>query len=367
MSDLEPEDNGRIEEVMTSTGQFMGRAFGIGFALLILLLIVLAVALYLVNDHVTQPGVPGEEMEFEVPEGATGNDVAELLSDAGLVEHWLFFRLAMRLDDGDQPIKHGVHLLAKGLSPTELLQLLRENPRPEIDPDAIRITVPEGLTVAQTADIFVDSDAFLEAIQGFDPRDYLNFDVPSLEGFLMPNTYYFSEAPAPEKLIASMLTQFQSDYSALLAEFPDKASEDPVRLVIVASLIEEEARVDEERPIIAAVIYNRLERNRALQMDSTLQYALGKYGERLLNVDKEVDSPYNTYKRRGLPPGPISNPGVASIRAALAPADVKYLYFVSNADGKTHTFSNNLREHEAAVAKFRREIRNQRREEALQQ
>jgi UPF0755 protein len=98
-------------------------------------------------------------------------------------------------------------------------------------------------------------------------------------------------------------------------------------------------------------------------MDSTLQFALGKYGERLLNEDKEVDSPYNTYKNRGLPPGPISNPGVASIRAALWPAKNDFIFFVSNADGKTHTFTSNLRDHNRAVARFRKEIREQRREE----
>jgi UPF0755 protein len=96
-------------------------------------------------------------------------------------------------------------------------------------------------------------------------------------------------------------------------------------------------------------------------MDSTLQFALGKYGERLLNEDKEVDSPYNTYKNRGLPPGPISNPGVASIRAAFWPAETDYLFFVSNADGRTHTFTSNLRDHNRAVALYRREIHQQRR------
>ena len=114
---------------------------------------------------------------------------------------------------------------------------------------------------------------------------------------------------------------------------------------------------------VAAVIYNRLKKNMALEMDSTLQYALGKYGTRILDADKEVDSPYNTYRYRGLPPRPISNPGVASLRAAMDPAEVEYLYFVSNADGKTHTFSRTLREHNKAVARYRREIRQQRRAE----
>ncbi len=347
---------------MASMQNLIGRSFGYGFAAFLFLFAFALMGIYLVHEHVTQPGVHGEPVAFSVPEGASGNDVARLLAEADLVERAILFRLAIRLDDSSGPIKHGTHLLPKGASPTELLAMLRENPPPQIDPDAIKITIPEGLTIAQIADAFEPPGAFLTAIATFDPAGQLDFDVPNLEGFLMPNTYYFAEEPPAEELITRMLEQFQAEYAKLLEEFPALADQNPTRVVTIASLVEEEARVDEERPIIAAVIYNRLAADRALQMDSTLQYALGKYGQRLLNEDKEVDSPYNTYKRRGLPPGPISNPGVASIRAAMAPADVDYLYFVSNADGKTHTFSSNIREHEQAVVKYRREIRQQRRE-----
>ncbi|MFO7775380.1 MAG: endolytic transglycosylase MltG, partial [Candidatus Hydrogenedentota bacterium] len=125
------------------------------------------------------------------------------------------------------------------------------------------------------------------------------------------------------------------------------------------------ARAAHERPKVASVIENRLERGMTLDMDTTLQYALGKYGERMLNEDKEVDSPYNTYRNRGLPPGPIANPGLASFRAALDPADTEYLYFVSNGDGRTHTFSRTLEEHNQAVYRYRQEMASQRR--ALQE
>ena len=366
MTNTEPSDE-EIRQVMASTQNFIGKAFGYGLALFLFLFAFALMGIYLVHEHVTQPGAHGEPVAFSVPEGASGNDVARLLAEADLVERAIWFRLAIRLDDSNEAIKHGTHLLPKGASPMELLAMLRENPPPQIDPDASRVTIPEGLTIAQIAEGFAPPEAFLAAIETFDPAGLLHFDVPSLEGFLMPNTYYFAEAPLAEELIARMLEQFQTEYSKLLEEFPALAEQDPMRIVTIASLVEEEARVDEERPIIAAVVYNRLAADRALEMDSTLQYALGKYGERLLNEDKEVDSPYNTYKRRGLPPGPISNPGVASLRAAMAPADVDYLYFVSNADGKTHTFSSNIREHEQAVLKFRREIREQRRELEEQQ
>jgi UPF0755 protein len=160
-----------------------------------------------------------------------------------------------------------------------------------------------------------------------------------------------------------MVTQFEKEYEALLQEHPAARERSKLEIVTVASLVEEEARVDEERAIVAAVIYNRLSKGRPLEMDSTLQFALGKYGQRLLSEDKAVESPYNTYRKAGLPPGPISNPGVASLRAAMAPADMDYLYFVSNADGLTHTFSRTLKEHNAAVARYRKEIAVQRREQ----
>src|SRR5690606_27570431 len=149
----------------------------------------------------------------------------------------------------------------------------------------------------------------------------LGFEVSTYEGFLMPNTYFFEQEPEAHALALRMLEQFRIEYEKLLREFPDQAERDPLEVVTIASLIEEEARVDDERPLVASVIYNRLARNRPLELDSTLQYALNKYGQRLLNVDKEVDSPYNTYRNPGLPPGPISNPGPASLRAAMNPAE----------------------------------------------
>ncbi|MDX9975999.1 MAG: endolytic transglycosylase MltG, partial [FCB group bacterium] len=135
------------------------------------------------------------------------------------------------------------------------------------------------------------------------------------------------------------------------------------KIVTIASLVEEESRVDDERPLVAAVVYHRLKQNMALGFDSTLQFALNKYGERMLDADKAVDSPYNTYLNAGLPPGPICSPGIKSLRAALNPADVDYLYFVSNADGKTHTFSRTYAEHNRAVADFRKKIAPQRKAE----
>lgn len=337
-------------------------------ALLMIIAIAIGVAVLAMNVLATVrgPGVPGDPVTVVVPEGSTGRDVGRLLADQGLLEHELLFRIALRLDETGETIKHGSHRIPRGSAALEILHMLQQNPTPALDTNLFKVTVPEGLSVRQIADLMPDSAAFLAAAASVYAVEEFGVDVVSLDGFLMPNTYYFDEPPTPEQLLRRMIDQFKADYEELKADHPDAAA-DVLRVVTIASLIEEEAKVDDERAIVSSVIHNRLEKGIALQFDSTLQYALNKYGQRLLDSDKEVDSPYNTYMYAGLPPGPIANPGLASLRAALEPADTDYLYFVSNADGSTHTFSKTLREHEAAVAKFRREIRVQRRELREQQ
>jgi len=332
--------------------------------LLVLLAAGAALGAYMIYDHVTRPSVGGESVRVEIPEGVTGQQAGEILAREDLIEHPLFFRLAIRLDEAAKPIKHGTYDLQKGLSPTQLLHKLQEGP--DITISEHKLTVPEGLTLRQMAGLFADPQAFLAAARDPARIEQLGIAAPSLEGFLMPDTYFFDEEPSETDAIDRMLRHFQQEYEKLLQAVPGAAARDLMEVVTVASLVEEESRVDEERPLVAAVVYNRIERGMPLDLDSTLQYALDKYGQRLLDRDKAVDSPYNTYRNAGLPPGPISNPGTAALRAALQPAEAEYLYFVSNADGKTHTFSVTLAEHNRAVARYRREISAQRREQNKQ-
>lgn len=317
---------------------------------------------YLVYDHVTSPGLAGPVVAVVVPKGATGRDVGRLLAEEGLLEYEGFFRLALELDARDSVIQHGVYDLPRGYSAMQLLDELYAGPDRHLDANRVRITIPEGLTIVQMAAMFEDPEAFKAAARAPALIEQVGIQANSLEGFLMPDTYFFDETPTARALVTRMAGQFQKVYGELMAAIPGAAQYDKRRVVTVASLVEEEARVARERPLVAAVVYNRLDRNMPLQMDATLQYALGKYGQRMLDSDLQVDSPYNTYKYPGLPPGPISNPGEDSLRAALLPADEDYLYFVSNADGKTHTFSKTLDEHNRALAQYRRDIAVQRRQ-----
>jgi len=332
--------------------------------MLLLGVVTLAFLGLLAYQHVMQAGTAGEPVPVIIPEGATGREVGQILVENGLIEHELFFRMALRLDKSPKSIKHGRYKLPKGLSAFELLEMLQKGAPNVYDPleipDELKVTVPEGLTIAQTAELFDNPEEFKKAAADPDLLATLGFEAPALEGFLLPNTYYFDKKPSEREVVERMVKQFNKEWAELVAATPLPEDRTPLQIVTVASLVEEEARVAEERPDVAAVIYNRLERGMPLQMDSTIQYALDKYGQRILYSDREVESPYNTYRNRGLPPGPISNPGLASLRAALKPSGADYVYFVSNADGLTHTFSSSNSEHVRAVRRFRREIAPQR-------
>jgi len=346
-----------------SAGKKLFRIFILLAGVFVLFVGSLAFAGYAFYAQVTEPRDTTEVGEFVVVEGVTGSDIAVKLAREGFVEHALYFRVALKLDSAPGVIKHGVYQLPKGASAVQLVEELQNQTPDSILTNTIKVTLAEGLTLRQMAQQFEDAQAFLDAANEVDVFGRFGVDTPSPEGFLMPNTYFFDNQPSAEEVVERMAQAFEKTYMRLKGEFPDIENRDLVEIVTIASIIEEEARLDEERPIVAGVIYNRLEKKMPLEMDSTLQYALNKYGERLLTSDTEVDSPYNTYKRRGLPPGPISNPGEASLRAAIAPADVDFLFFVSNADGGSHTFSTTLKEHNRAVAKYRKAIREQRRKQ----
>ena len=347
----------------------LGRLFRLTILVIVLVLltaVLAAVGAYLVYDHATRPGVAGMPVRIQIPEGTSGYGVGKILAGADLIEHEGLFRVALYADTDKGIIKHGTYELPQGLSALELLNRLQEGPNLPFSPDDIpselKVTVPEGLTLKQIAALFDEPEKFLEAANDPGRLARVEANSASLEGFLMPDTYYFADKPTEAQVVDRMLDHFLKTYEDLEQTHPRLSEQDPIEVVTVASLIEEEARVPEERPIIASVIYNRIEKGIPLGLDSTLQFALGKYGQRLVNSDKDVESPYNTYRNAGLPPGPISCPGRDSLIAAIEPADTKYLYFVSNADGRTHTFSTTFEEHQAAVTEYRRKISVQRRE-----
>jgi UPF0755 protein len=251
----------------------------------------------------------------------------------------------------DRSVRSGEYRFDRPLSPIAVLATLRS-------PSAAlhRVTIPEGSTLNQVAALlaaagFGGADQFLCMAQ--DPDFLLRVDMPAtgLEGYLFPDTYAFAWSTLPEQILAAMVARFREQTTAL-QERRRARHMSQEEMVILGSLIEKETGAAEERALISAVFHNRLQIGMPLQSDPTAVYGReGQGGPTAADLD--VESPYNTYLHRGLPPGPICNPGRAALEAALEPATAPYLYFVSRNDG-THAFSRTLEEHNRAVARFQR-------------
>lgn len=286
----------------------------------------------------------GLEARINIPEGASGDQIAQILSEAHVIEDPKEYYAAVRQLHADNQIKPGDYLFMTHQDPVSVVQTLSTGPNIR----GISLTVPEGLTVDQTAQA-------VEEAYGIPAADFIaqakasNYagDYPflegayndSLEGYLYPKTYSFTSNPTVDDLIRAMLDQFLIETEGLdLSSAPDGLSSQQV--IALASLIERESRVEDERPVIAGVIYNRLDADMPLQIDAAIVYARGGGSQEVTYDDLEIDSPYNVYKNTGLTPGPICSPSISSIEAALAPQESDYLYYVLSADGDgRHVFS----------------------------
>ena len=296
------------------------------------------------------------KIDFEVQEGKSVSSIAESLEAKGIIKKKRPFLLDYRLFFHATSIKAGEYVLQMPISPKETLTILTEG---KVFLSAI--TIPEGLTILETAEHLetmyaVDRKAFLASSARSDFIKELDEDAQDLEGYLFPETYYFPKGPSAEKIAKSMVSQFKDVFKI---EWRWRAAEldKTIReIVILASLIEKETSKPEERPLVSAVFHNRLNIGMKLDCDPTIVYVLkkaGTYKDRLRSKDLKYDSPYNTYLYRELPPGPIANPGRAALEAALYPAAVNFLYFVSKNDG-SHHFSRSFREHQNAVNTYQR-------------
>lgn len=297
----------------------------------------------------TAPVGGGQPVVVQVPPGADAAQVATLLHRHGLVRSPLAFRLWVRWRGVEGRIHAGEYRFSPAEGVGSIVRRLAAG-------DVVRypVTLPEGLSARDVARRLadrglVDEHQFLQEVHRADRHwipEMTGNATGSVEGYLFPDTYQFSRGLPPEKLVATMVARFRQA-TAPLWSLPRPLDLTPHEVVTLASLVEREARWDFERPRIAGVLYNRLRRGMPLQVDATVLYALGRHKERVLYRDLEVDSPYNTYRRTGLPPGPIANPGLASLRAALLPEAHDYLYYVARSDG-THLFTRTLAEHERA-------------------
>ena len=302
-----------------------------------------------------------------IPPGATMRAAAESLRGAGVLGSTQLFRFYAKMRRSDRGIKAGTYLIEPGSSWGSILASLREG-RGIVNV----FTIPEGFTLAQIEDLLITKldlvgDSVQAAVTDTALLRRLDIPTPTVEGYLFPDTYFFPPGTTARGAVLAMVRRFEQRWRPEWTARLDSLTVSRHDVLTLASIVEREAKRPEERPVIAAVYWNRLRKGMLLQADPTVQYALPQYQRRLLNKHLGVKSPYNTYKYRGLPPGPIAAPGAASIQATLYPADVPFLYFVAHPDGH-HEFRAKLEQHQEAVRIARRAwdaVRKQQRADSL--
>ncbi len=324
--------------------------------LLLAAILILFLTSWFVFEFLSTPKSPPEKILYEIERGEGAKSLAEHLKEKGILQKKMTFLIGHSLFYSQKTIKAGEYVFDLPLSIQKILHIITNG---EILLHAA--TIPEGLTRMEIADHlesldFSERQAFMKASEDTTAISVIDSEARDLEGYLFPETYFFSKGVTTEKIVRSMTTQFKDTFSEEWTRRSDEIGLTIREIVILASLIEKETSLPDERPLVSAVFHNRLKKQMKLDCDPTIIYALkqdGQFKDRLRTKDLRLDSPYNTYLYRGLPPGPIANPGKDSIAAALYPADKDFLFFVSKNDG-SHHFSRSFREHQNAVNKFQR-------------
>ena len=320
----------------------------------LLLLTAIIIAAYLIFGKIfipTKGNFSKEPIEVKIRSGLSLKAIADTLQQKGIIENSKDFIFASKIFKNVNRLKAGKYDIPRELSVYKVMKIIVDGRTSNI-----RVVIQEGLTSYQIASIMrkkveIDSTKFIKLLSDTSFINKLNIKSNSLEGYLFPDTYYFHWG-IPEKEVIKILTnEFNRNFTDSLKNVVTKKGWTVHQIVTLASIIEREALVDSEREIVAAVFINRLKKRMLLQACPTVQYIIPDGPRRLLNKDLKIDSPYNTYIYPGLPPGPVSNPGIKSIIAAISPADVNYLYFVAKGDG-SHIFSKTLSHHLKAKKKF---------------
>ena len=318
----------------------------------------LAVALSLAAAVVVLPAAcgrtDGELERLVIPEGASAKAVADSLTTHGVIRLPRLFRFYVRLKGADSNIKAGTYDIPRGAGWARALDALVAG-----RVVTVALTVPEGWAISQIAGRVAPITGLQEdsvALQLLAPglSDSLGAPGPNLEGYLFPETYRFAQGVPLLIIAVELYDRYRAVWTPQRRAALDSIAMSERELVTLASIIQAEARWEDEMPLVSAVFHNRLRRRMRLQADPTVQYALDSHQSRLLfrHIESVADNPYNTYTHGGLPPGPIGSPGLAAIDAALNPADVPFLYFVAREDGH-HEFSRTLREHNQKIREIR--------------
>jgi len=293
------------------------------------------------------------EVAFSVQRGEPFREISRNLAEEELLRFPDLFTVLARLQGLDQQVKAGEYLFDSSWNPAGILGALSHG-RVVLQ----KLTVPEGLTVRQISALMglqglAEPGEVLALSRDPEFLRELGLEGASLEGFLFPDTYHFARGLPAREMLKHMVDRFHEVYDSGMREKQQAMGHTLLEVVTLASIVEKESGHGEEKPLVASVLHNRLARGMLLQCDPTVIYGLEDFGGRLTRSHLRTPHPYNTYVHPGLPPGPIANPGLDSLRAVLEPERTTYLYFVSKNDG-THHFSTNLRDHNRAVDKYQR-------------
>lgn len=302
----------------------------------------------------------------DIPHGASRRSIAGLLESAGVVRNRWSFEILSRLQPR-RTLEAGEYFFDRPITSLEVFEMLATG-RVYVR----ELVIPEGFSMFDIAALveheqFTTREGFLAAAKNPAPIRDLAPGAPSLEGFLFPATYEFPRHPSAEDMVGAMVKRFRREWAAVSTQTPNTTGLSINEVVTLASLVERETPKPDERPLVAGVFTNRLRERLPLQCDPTVVYALemaGKFGGSLAAANLPFESPYNTYRHTGLPPGPIANPGSASLRAALDPQKTDYFYFVANTEGG-HFFGKTLAEHDRNVALYRHRLAEERNTENL--
>jgi len=302
------------------------------------------------------PGGPGKRVSVDIPPRTGTSGIGDLLTDKGVIGSSQAFEIYVGVTRAG-PFKPGHYTMRENLGVRDAVSTLKSGPAkgPEF-----RLVIPPGLTLSQIADRVGalkghNRDAFLQVAQSGVVRSrYQPPDVTSLEGLLYPDTYFVAKDETDQQILTGLVSAFDRNADAIRLSAPNAAGLSPYQTIVAASLIEREAKLDEDRPLISAVIHNRLATGRLLQIDATVCYAKGGCEQSPTAADLAIDSPYNTYKNAGLPPTPISSVTVKSLEAAQNPAAVPYLYYVLIDKNGKHAFASTQEEHDRNVEEARK-------------
>ena len=292
-----------------------------------------------------------EKIVVHLKPGQSFAKTTKILEEKGLINSPFRFNLISRFKGYDKKVQAGEYLLSETMTP---LHILEKMARGEVK--LYKLTIPEGLNIYQIAELasqgdFAQKAAFIKTATDSAYAREKGIEADTLEGYLFPDTYFFPKGTTVKKIIETMVDRFRTVFSPQWKEQAKRIGFTPHQIVILASIIEKETGDPSERPVISSVFHNRLKKKMRLESDPTVIYGIKNFDGNLTRKHLKTRTPYNTYKIRGLPAGPIANPGLKSLEAALYPAQTPYIYFVSKKDS-THHFSTNLKDHNRAVRKY---------------